>query len=50
METGFEPATSSLGIHAFVGSRSLARFCCGLLNLQRLAESAPCDFVTLIET
>ena len=35
-----EPATSSLGIHSFVRSRSLARVSvAGLLNLQRLAES-----------
>ena len=39
-ETGFEPATSSLGIQTYVGSKSLARFCCEFLNLQRLAESA----------
>jgi len=39
-ETGFEPATSSLGIHPFIGSKSLARFCCEFLNLQPLAESA----------
>ena len=39
-ETGFEPATSSLGIQTYVGSKSLARFCCDFLNLQRLAESA----------
>jgi hypothetical protein len=38
-ETGFEPATSSLGIQTYVGSKSLARFCCDFLNLQRLAES-----------
>jgi hypothetical protein len=31
--------TSSLGIHASVKSKSLARFCCDFLNLQRLAES-----------
>jgi hypothetical protein len=31
--------TSSLGIQTFVGSKSLARFCCDFLNLQRLAES-----------
>src|ERR1035437_6052378 len=34
------PATSSLGIQTYVGSKSLARFCCEFLNLQRLAESA----------
>jgi hypothetical protein len=39
-ETGFEPATSSLGIHPYIESKSLARFCCDFLNLQRLAESA----------
>ncbi len=39
-ETGLEPATSSLGSQAFVKSKSLARFCCEFLNLQRLAESA----------
>ena len=39
-ETGFEPATSSLGIQASVESKSLARFCCDFLNLQCLAESA----------
>jgi hypothetical protein len=33
-ETGFEPATSSLGIQTYVGSKSLARFCCEFLNLQ----------------
>src|SRR5580658_10069262 len=32
-------ATSSLGIQTYVGSKSLARFCCEFLNLQRLAES-----------
>ena len=37
---GFEPATSSLGIQTYVGSKSLARFCCDFLNLQHLAESA----------
>ena len=31
--------TSSLGIQTYVGSKSLARFCCDFLNLQRLAES-----------
>src|ERR1035438_10395737 len=36
----FEPTTSSLGIQTYVGSKSLARFCCEFLNLQRLAESA----------
>ena len=39
-ETGLEPATSSLGSHTYIGSKSLARFCCELLNLQRLLESA----------
>ena len=39
-ETGLEPATSSLGSHAYFESKSLARFCCEFLNLQRLAESA----------
>src|ERR1035437_6159009 len=39
-ETGLEPATSSLGIQTYIGSKSLARFCCEFLNLQRLAESA----------
>src|SRR5664279_707377 len=39
-ETGLEPATSSLGIQTYVGSKSLARFCCEFLNLQRLAASA----------
>jgi hypothetical protein len=38
-ETGFEPATSSLGSHPFVESKSLARFCRDFLNLQRRAES-----------
>jgi len=37
---GLEPTTSSLGIQTYVGSKSLARFCCEFLNLQRLAESA----------
>src|SRR5450432_2049570 len=39
-ETGFEPATSSLGIQTYFESKSLARLCCELLNLQHLAESA----------
>src|SRR4051812_42732157 len=39
-ETGLEPATSSLGIHRFIESKSLARFCCEFLNLQRVTESA----------
>ncbi len=39
-ETGFEPATSSLGRHTYVGPKSLARFCCEFLNLHHLAESA----------
>src|ERR1017187_10094246 len=30
----------SLVIQTYVGSRTLARFCCEFLNLQRLAESA----------
>ena len=34
------PTTSRLGIQTYVGSKSLARFCCEFLNLQRLAESA----------
>jgi hypothetical protein len=38
--------TSSLGIHAFIESKSLARFCCELLNLQRLAKSASCKSVS----
>src|SRR6266849_5585223 len=33
-------ATSSLGIQTYFESKSLARFCCELLNLQHLAESA----------
>jgi hypothetical protein len=32
--------TSSLGIRTYIGSKSLARFCCEFPNLQRLAESA----------
>ena len=39
-ETGLEPATSSLGSHTYVESKSLVRFCCELLNLQHLAKSA----------
>src|ERR1035438_9455375 len=39
-ETRFEPVTSSLGSQTYVGSRTLARFCCESLNLQRLAKSA----------
>jgi len=39
-ETGFEPATSSLGIKPFIEFKPLARFCCEFLNLQRLAKSA----------
>src|ERR1039458_5508009 len=39
-ETGLEPATSSLGSHSYVESKSLVRFCCELLNLQHLAKSA----------
>jgi hypothetical protein len=42
---GLEPTTSSLGIQTYVGSKSLARFCCEFLNLQRLAESAVSRFV-----
>jgi hypothetical protein len=38
--SGFEPATSSLGIQTFFESKSLARFCCEFLNLQPLVESA----------
>jgi hypothetical protein len=37
---GFKPVTSSLGIHPYIESKSLARFCCDYLNLQHLAESA----------
>jgi hypothetical protein len=48
-ETGFEPATSSLGIHPLIESKSLARFCCDFLNLQRFAESAVSEFVILNE-
>src|ERR1017187_1077846 len=48
-ETGLEPATSSLGIQTYVGSKSLARFCCEFLNLQRLAESAFSGFDRLNE-
>src|ERR1039458_4410993 len=44
-ETRLEPATSSLGILAFIESKSLARFCCEFLNLQHLAESAFCNSV-----
>jgi len=40
---------SSLGIQTYFESKSLARFCCGFLNLQRLAESAFCHFVTANE-
>src|SRR3954453_376869 len=43
-ETGVEPATSSLGIQTYVGSKSLARFCGEFLNLQRFAESAFSEF------
>jgi hypothetical protein len=46
---GFKPVTSSLGIHPYIESKSLARFCCDFLNLQRLAESAFCHFVPAIE-
>src|SRR5450432_1188499 len=45
-ETGFEPATSSLGIQTYVKSKSLARFCRDFLNLQHLAESAFSESVT----
>src|SRR5215467_16366381 len=48
-ETGFEPTTSSLGIQSYVGSKSLARFCCEFLNLQPLAESAFSNFNLPIE-
>ena len=48
--TEVEPTTSSLGIKTCVESKSLARFCCELLNLQRLAESAFSRFVIPIET
>src|ERR1035441_4617404 len=48
-ETGLEPATSSLGIQTYVGSKSLARFCCEFLNLQHLAESAFSKSVDLNE-
>jgi hypothetical protein len=40
----------SLAIHPLIESKSLARFCCDFLNLQRLAESAFCHFVTAIES
>src|ERR1700679_2965409 len=43
-------ATSSLGSQTYVGSKSLAGFCCEFLNLQRLAESAFCGFVIPNET
>jgi hypothetical protein len=49
-ETEREAATSSLGINTCVESKSLTRFCCELLNLQRLAESAFSRFVIPIET
>jgi hypothetical protein len=48
-ETGFEPATSSLGINPLVESKTLTRFCCELLNPQRLAESAVCISIVLFE-
>jgi hypothetical protein len=35
-----------LGINRFIESKSLARFCCEFLNLQRLAESACFIFIT----
>src|SRR5579863_7813285 len=41
-ETGLEPATSSLGIHPYVGSKSIARFSHEFLNLRHLAESVSC--------
>jgi hypothetical protein len=44
-ETALEPVTSSLGSHTYVESKSLVRFCCELLNLQHLAESAFFDLV-----
>ena len=37
---GLEPTTSSLGRHTSFESKSLARFCCELLNLQPFAKSA----------
>ena len=45
-ETGFEPATSSLGIQTYIKSKSLARFCRDFLNLQHLAESVFSESVT----
>jgi len=33
-------ATCGLGSPTYVGSKSVARFCCEFLNLQHLAESA----------
>ena len=45
----FEPTTSSLGIQTYVGSKSLARFCCEFLSLQHLAESAFSKSVDLNE-
>jgi hypothetical protein len=48
-ETGLEPATSSLGIQASFESKTLARFCCEILNLQHLAESVFSDLVRPIE-
>ena len=48
-EIGFEPATSSLGSYPNIESKSLARFCCELLNLQHLAKSAFSDSVRLNE-
>jgi hypothetical protein len=41
--------TSSLGRHTYVESKSLARFCCELLNLQHLAESAFFEIASSIE-
>jgi len=40
LPAGADSATSSLGIQTYFESKSLARFCCDFLNLQRLAESA----------
>ena len=45
-ETGLEPVTSSLGSHAYVGFKSLARFCREFLKLQHFAESAFCKTFT----
>src|SRR5215471_11325126 len=35
---------------AWIGQVEMARFCCGLLKLQRFAKSASCDFVRVDET